>query len=89
MLVMSLAACARKPACSVTSGDIDIPSAGCLAVDNGELLLVKIMGGTLGPPGGSVARNESAQCAAERVTWEATGVQFVAGHLAADVDDCF
>ncbi len=89
ILVMSLAACSQKPSCSVTSGDIDIPSAGCLAVDNGELLLVKIMGGTHGPPGGSVDRNESAQCAAERETWEETGVQVVAGDLAAEFDNGF
>ena len=51
---LMLSACSRQPTCSVTSGDMGVPSAGCLAVDNGELLLVKIMGGTYGPPGGSV-----------------------------------
>ena len=65
---LMLNACSRQPTCSVTSGDMGVPSAGCLAVDNGELLLVKIMGGTYGPPGGSVDSDESAQCAAERET---------------------
>ena len=90
MLIMiaavMLSACSRQPTCSVTSGDMGVPSAGCLTVDNGELLLVKIMGGTYGPPGGSTKSNESAQCAAERETWEETGVQVSAGDLAAELD---
>ena len=89
MVTVSLSACSRQPACSVVSGDMGVPSAGCLAVDNGELLLVKIMGGTYGPPGGSVSTNESAQCAAERETWEETGVQVSAGELAAEFDNGF
>ena len=40
------------------------------------------MGGTYGPPGGSVNKRESAQCAAERETWEETGVEVRAGELA-------
>ena len=87
--IMVLSACSRQPSCSVASGDMDVPSAGCLTVDNGELLLVKIMGGTYGPPGGSVATKESAQCAAERETWEETGVQVSAGDLAAEFDNGF
>ena len=86
---LMLNACSRQPTCSVTSGDMGVPSAGCLAVDNGELLLVKIMGGTYGPPGGSVDSGESAQCAAERETWEETGVQVSAGELAAEFDNGF
>jgi len=86
---LMLSACSRQPTCSVTSGDMGVPSAGCLAVDNGELLLVKIMGGTYGPPGGSVDSEESAQCAAERETWEETGVRVSAGELAAEFDNGF
>ena len=87
--VLVLSACSRQPDCSVTSGDMGVPSAGCLAVDNGEVLLVKIMGGTYGPPGGSVDSSESAQCAAERETWEETGVQVNARELAAEFDNGF
>ena len=65
------------------------PSAGCLVVDQGEVLLVKIMGGTYGPPGGSVDRRESAQCAAERETYEETGVIAHAGELAKRFDNGF
>ena len=88
-LALSLSGCSQQPPCSVTTGDMGVPSAGCLAVNNGELLLVKIMGGTYGPPGGAVMSNESAQCAAERETWEETGVHVSAGDLAAEFDNGF
>ena len=78
-----------QPTCTVVAGDVGVPSAGCLAVNDGDVLLVKIMGGTYGPPGGSVDKNESAQCAAERETWEETGVQVSAGELAAEFDNGF
>ena len=63
------------------------PSAGCLVVDQGDVLLVKIMGGTYGPPGGSVDAGESAQCAAERETYEETGVIAHASELAKRFDN--
>ena len=65
------------------------PSAGCLVVDQGDVLLIKIMGGTYGPPGGSVDAGESAQCAAERETYEETGVIAHAGELAKRFDNGF
>ena len=87
--IMLLSACSRQPTCTVVAGDAGVPSAGCLVVNDGHLLLVQIMGGTYGPPGGSVDKNESAQCAAERETWEETGVQVSAGELAAEFDNGF
>ena len=89
LTALMLSACSRQPACSVASGDMGVPSAGCLAVENGEVLLVEITGGTYGPPGGSVDNDESAQCAAERETWEETGVQVSAIELAAEFDNGF
>ena len=65
------------------------PSAGCLVVDQGEVLLVKIMDGTYGPPGGSVDTGESAQCAAEREAYEETGVIAHAKDLAISFDNGF
>ena len=65
------------------------PSAGCLVVNQGEVLLVKIMGGTYGPPGGSVDAGESAQCAAERETNEETGVIAQARDLAISFENGF
>ena len=89
LIALMLSACSRQPACSVASGDMGVPSAGCLVVHNGEVLLVEITGGTYGPPGGSVDNDESAQCAAERETWEETGVQVSAIELAAEFDNGF
>lgn len=88
-LAMALSACTEQPTCSVVSGDVTAPSAGCLVVDGSELLLVKIMGGSYGPPGGSVNTGESAQCAAERETFEETGVVAHASELAVRFDNGF
>ena len=65
------------------------PSSGCLVVDQGDVLLVKIMGGSYGPLGGSVNKRESAQCAAERETWEETGVEARAGELVMTFENGF
>ena len=88
-IAMFLPSCSDEPTCSVASGDMTAPSAGCLVVDQGEVLLVKIMGGSYGPPGGSVDRRESAQCAAERETYEETGVIAHAQDLAIEFDNGF
>ena len=91
ILVMAvvLSACSEQPTCSADGGNMAAPSAGCLVVDQGEVLLVKIMGGTYGPPGGSVDAGESAQCAAERETYEETGVIAHAEDLAISFDNGF
>ena len=89
VIAMVFSACSNEPACSVEGGNMAAPSAGCLVVDRGDVLLVKIMGGTYGPPGGSVDAGESAQCAAERETYEETGVIAHAGELAKRFDNGF
>ena len=89
-LVALVCACSKQPECSVTAGGNKLaPSSGCLVVDQGDVLLVKIMGGSYGPPGGSVNKRESAQCAAERETWEETGVEVRAGELAITFENGF
>ena len=89
-LVALVCACSKQPECSVTvGGNKWAPSSGCLVVDQGDVLLVKIMGGSYGPPGGSVNKRESAQCAAERETWEETGVEVRAGELAITFENGF
>lgn len=89
-LVALVCACSKQPECSVTVGGNKLaPSSGCLVVDQGDVLLVKIMGGSYGPPGGSVNKRESAQCAAERETWEETGVEVRAGELAITFENGF
>ena len=89
-LVALISACSKQPECSVKDGGNSLaPSSGCLVVDQGEVLLVKIMGGSYGPPGGSVNKRESAQCAAERETWEETGVEARAGELVMTFENGF
>jgi ADP-ribose pyrophosphatase YjhB (NUDIX family) len=89
-LVALISACSKQPECSVSAGgNMLAPSSGCLVVDQGEVLLVKIMGGSYGPPGGSVNAGESAECAAERETWEETGVEARAGELAITFENGF
>jgi 8-oxo-dGTP pyrophosphatase MutT (NUDIX family) len=89
VLAFCLMGCSQRPECSSSTGDMTAPSAGCLVVSDGDLLLVKSMGGFYGPPGGSVDRRESAQCGAERETWEETGVIAKAGELAVEFDNGF
>ena len=44
VVAMVLSACSNEPTCS-RGGNMTAPSAGCLVVDQGEVLLVKIMEG--------------------------------------------
>lgn len=76
VLALGLAGCAdESPQCHF-QGEPDIaPSAGCLVVHHGRMLLVETRNGKFTPPGGTVSGDESPQCAAERETWEETGVE--------------
>lgn len=63
------------PPCPEFSREDFAPSAGCLAVREGKVLVVRDLQGLLSPPGGSAEDGESAQCAAFRETWEETGLR--------------
>jgi ADP-ribose pyrophosphatase YjhB (NUDIX family) len=54
-----------------------------------KLLLVETMGVRYGPPGGSANKGENAQCAAERETFEESGVEVVARQLEHRFDNGF
>ena len=45
VLAFFLIGCSQRPECSFSAGDTTAPSAGCLVVSEGDLLLVKSMGG--------------------------------------------
>ena len=62
------------PPCPDFSREDFAPSAGCLALREGKMLVVRDLQGQLSPPGGSAEEGESAQCAAFRETWEETGL---------------
>lgn len=64
----------EPPDCPVSDAVTLAPSAGCLTVLNGHLLVIKAHNGKVSIPGGSVETTESAQCGAHRETWEETGL---------------
>jgi 8-oxo-dGTP diphosphatase len=88
-LAICLLGCQSEPPCTFEGEGLHAPSAGCLVLNQGQILLVEIPGGTYGPPGGSTDAGESAQCAAERETYEETGVIAKAGELAMEFDNGF
>ena len=65
------------------------PSAGCLAIERGSVLLVQSWQGDVSPPGGRARSGESAQCAAHRETFEETGLDLMPVRLAAIFDTGF
>lgn len=92
LFLLSLAfvsACSEPPPCQTTKGGAVAPSAGCLVMHRGKLLLTEVRGGKFGPPGGSALEGEVAQCTAERETWEETGIAVKAGELATRFDNGF
>ena len=89
--LLALAACGNvdAPACPVIDSPDLAPSAGCLAVVHGRVLVVENRLGKLSPPGGRANEGESAQCAAHRETFEETGLDLIPGPLAATFDTGF
>ncbi len=75
LLLALLSGCAESvPPCPLPPSTVQAPSAGCLAIRDGGVLLVENLKGQLSPPGGSATDGESAQCTAFRETWEETGL---------------
>ncbi len=76
LLFTLLAGCVAEsaPGCPPIVAPAQAPSAGCLAIRDGGVLLVENLSGKLSPPGGSANDGESAQCTAFRETWEETGL---------------
>jgi 8-oxo-dGTP diphosphatase len=78
-----LVACAGKelPPCPYNGTPDFAPSAGCLVVIHGKVLVVDSNMGGLTPPGGKTLSGESAQCAAHRETYEETGLDLIPREL--------
>lgn len=92
MLCAALAGCgaAASPPCPIALAARTVaPSAGCLALQEGKLLVVRDLKGKLSPPGGSAEGGESAQCTAFRETWEETGLRLEPSELVAVFDTGF
>ena len=82
LLVGLLAGCGESPPpCHYTGQPDTAPSAGCLVVHYGRLLLVETRTGGFTPPGGTVGPGDIPQCAAELETWEESRVEVEVGDL--------
>lgn len=86
-----LAACssADVPPCPYQGTPEYAPSAGCLSVVHGKMLVVDSRKGGLTPPGGKARPGESAQCAAHRETYEETGLDLIPRQRVAVFDTGF
>lgn len=89
MLVLVSGCGATPPPCQFTGAPVSAKSAGCLVLKGEKLLLVKTRYEGFGPPAGHTQTDESAQCAAERETFEETGIEVVAGDLVFAMDNGF
>lgn len=74
-------ASSSMPSCPISGAGDAAPSAGCLVVIHGKVLVVESSYGGVTPPGGKTFPGESAQCAAHRETWEETGLDLMPGEL--------
>ena len=84
LLVTALLAACTGPAvppCPYQGTPDFAPSAGCLAVVHGKILVVDSHKGGVTPPGGKAFSGESAQCAAHRETFEETGLSLLPRQL--------
>ena len=83
--------CTSDFTCSLATETKPLPkaNAGCFVARDGTLLVIQQHTGLWGLPGGTAARGESAQCTAQRETWEETGLKVEVGELARVFDNGF
>jgi 8-oxo-dGTP diphosphatase len=74
-------ACSQALPCPSVDAPDSAPSAGCLVLVHGRVLVVEDARGRVSPPGGKTRPWESAQCAAHRESWEETGLNLQPGPL--------
>ena len=84
-----LTGCAAQFDCSPQDRPLPQANAGCFVAHGEALLLVQQHNGLWGPPGGGATRGESAQCTAQRETWEEAGVRVEVGELLRVFDNGF
>lgn len=75
-------ACAPvESSCPYDSEQAPVANAGCLAVDQGRILVIEQRSGVLSIPGGTSEPGEGARCTAYRETYEETGLKLAIGPL--------
>lgn len=73
-IALLLAGCSSRPDCPQTLSSIPAASAGCLVIENNQLLVAQTYSGVVSIPGGSGNSCEPSHCTAHRETWEETGL---------------
>ena len=75
--------------CPVFEAPLASANAGCLIVEQGQVLMLKQWNAKWALPGGTAEVGEAAQCTAMRETWEETGLKVDVGELIHIYDNGF
>ena len=88
-LLLAITGCTQsdEPACTDPSNKSSANSSGCVVVNQGNVLVVTLLGGSVGFPEDSPNGRESALCAAERAVWSQAGLSVKASSLLVKFDD--
>ena len=78
---------ADEPTCTNLLSKSHGNSASCVVVNQGNVLIVTLLGGSVAFPEESPNGRESALCAAERAVWTQAGLSVEASNLLAKFDD--
>ena len=76
-----------EPPCTNPLSKSRANSASCVVVNQGNVLVVTLLGGSVAFPEDSPNGRESALCAAERAVWSQAGLSVEASDLLAKFDD--
>ena len=89
LLLLALAGCTQsdEPPCTNPLSKSHGNSASCVVVNEGNVLIVTLLGGSVAFPEESPNGRESALCAAERAVWSQAGISVEASSLLAKLDD--
>ena len=85
LVLFAITGCTQsdEPACTNPSNKFRANAASCVVVDQGNVLVVTLLGGSVAFPEDSPRGRESALCAAERAVWSQAGLSVEASSLLA------
>ena len=89
LLLLASAGCTKadEPPCTNLLSKSHGNSASCVVVNEGNVLIVTLLGGSAAFPEEAPNGRESALCAAERAVWSQAGISVEASSLLAKFDD--